>query len=89
MPHAHQAAINSVGHYLDGKAHANGIESFWATLKRAYEGVSHKMSAKHLACYVTEFQQRRFNRWRGTFDQMTLTDRGTANKQLKYTDLIA
>lgn len=89
IPRKHQAVKHSVGHYVDGQAHTNGIESFWATLKRGYKGVYHKMSVKHLARYITEFQQRHNNRWRDTFDQMTLTAKGTAKKQLKYADLIA
>ena len=33
----------------------NGIESFWAVLKRAHKGVFHKFSVKHLQRYVTDF----------------------------------
>ncbi len=40
----HQTVKHSVGEYVDGMAHTNGIESFWAMLKRGYHGVYHKMS---------------------------------------------
>ena len=89
LPRKHQAVRHSIGHYVDGRVHTNGIESFWAGLKRGYKGVYHKMSVKHLSRYLAEFQQRHNNRWRDTFDQMTLTVKGAIGKRLKYADLIA
>ena len=44
----HEAVRHSVGEYVRDQAHTNGIESFWAMLKRGYHGVYHKMSPKHL-----------------------------------------
>ena len=44
----HEAVVHSTGEYVNGEAHTNGIESFWATLKRAYKGTYFKMSEKHL-----------------------------------------
>ena len=44
----HQTVKYSVGEYVDGMAHTNGIESFWSMLKRGYKGTYHRMSAKHL-----------------------------------------
>ena len=51
----HETVKHSVGEYVKKQAHTNGIESFWAMLKRGYHGTYHKMSQKHLSRYVVEF----------------------------------
>ena len=51
LPFTHEAVKHSAGEYVSGMAHTNGIESFWATLKRAHKGTFHKMSQKHLNRY--------------------------------------
>ena len=40
------------GEYVRGDAHTQGIESFWAVLKRTYKGTHHCLSPKHLERYV-------------------------------------
>ena len=52
---AHATVKHSVKEYVDGEAQTNGIESFWALLKRGYYGTYHRMSPKHLQRYVDEF----------------------------------
>ena len=39
-------------------ASTNGIESYWALLKRGYVGVFHHFSWKHLHRYLAEFEIR-------------------------------
>ena len=34
----HETVRHSVREYVNGQAHTNGIESFWAMLKRGYRG---------------------------------------------------
>lgn len=85
----HQSVRHSVGEYVNGMAHTNGIESFWAMLKRGYKGTYHKMSAKHVARYVTEFAGRHNVRDFDTIVQMTMLAKGLDGKRLRYDDLVA
>lgn len=50
--------INHQIWYVDGDIHTNGIESFWALLKRGIVGQYHKVSLKHLPSYLDEFSYR-------------------------------
>ena len=84
----HESVKHSVGEYVDGMAHTNGIESFWALL-RGYHGTYHKMSRKHLDRYVNEFAGRHNIREEGTRVQMAQMARGMVGKRLRFTDLIA
>ena len=89
MPFEHESVRHSVGEYVSGMAHTNGIESFWSMLKRAHKGVYHKMSAKHLQRYVNEFSGRHGVRERDTLDQMAGVVGGMVGKRLRYRDLTA
>ena len=84
----HAAVKHGVGEYVDGQAHTNGIESFWALLKRGYHGTYHQVSAKHLQRYVDEFSGRHNVRNLDTLDQMAAVAKGMDNKRLRYRDLL-
>ena len=58
IPYDHESVRHSVGEFVRDMAHTNGIESFWALLKRGYQGTYHKISPKHLQRYVNEFSGR-------------------------------
>ena len=85
----HAAVQHSVGTYVVGQAHTNGIESFWSMLKRSYIGTYHRMSPKHLDRYVKEFSGRHNQRSRDTTEQMRRVARGLVGKRLRYDELIA
>ena len=85
----HDAVRHSVGEYVRGMAHTNGIESFWSMLKRAHKGVYHKISVKHLQRYIHEFAGRHGIREFGTLRQMGRLAEGMAGKRLTYRELVA
>ena len=85
----HESVAHSVGKYVDGMAHTNGMESFWSLMKRGYHGTYHRLSPKHLGRYVAEFEGRHNDRPRDTIDQMAVMVRRAESKRLRYRDLIA
>ena len=85
----HETVRHSVGEYVREQAHTNGLESFWAPMKRGYQGVYHKMSPKHLHSYVDEFSGRHNCRPKDTIDQMSKLVAQMAGKRLRYADLIS
>ena len=89
MPFEHGTVKHSVGEYVNGMAHTNGIESFWSLLKRGYHGTYHHMSEKHLDRYVQEFAGRHNVREVDTIDQMTALALGMTGKRLRYRDLVS
>ena len=69
----HRAVRHSTGQYVNGDAHTNGIESFWASLKKGY-ATHHHLSRKHLARYLDEFTGRHNMRELSTTDRMASID---------------
>lgn len=85
----HESVKHSHGEYVRGEVWTNGMESFWAMFKRGFQGVYHRMSAKHLQAYVDEFASRHRMRDDDTLEQMTHVVAGMVGKRLTYDDLIA
>ena len=69
-------------------AHTNGIESFWAVLKRTYHGTFHHLSKKHVNRYVPQFAGKHILRNYDTLDQMMLIVWGMVGKKSKYKDVV-
>ena len=88
LPYRHETVKHSVSQFVKDQAHTNGIESFWALLKRGYHGIYHHMSEKHLNRYVGEFSGRYNNREMDAITQMEGIAKGIAQKRLRYRDLI-
>ncbi len=89
MSYEHQSVRHGTGEYVRGEVHTNGIESFWAMLKRAHKGTFHKISPKHLHRYVTEFAGKHNIRDQDTLDQMQSVVTGMVGKRLLYRKLVS
>lgn len=85
----HAAVKHSAGEYVRGMAHTNGIESFWAMLKRAYHGTFHHFSAKHMQRYIDEFALRQSLREADTVDLMATVVARMIGRRLTYKQLTA
>ena len=51
----HKTVNHSVKRFVNDQASTNGVESFWATLKRGYNGVYHHWTKKHMTRYINEY----------------------------------
>ncbi len=58
MKSDHESVNHSTGEYVRDMAHTNGIESFWAMLKRGHQGTLHKINSKHMDRYIAELAGR-------------------------------
>jgi transposase-like protein len=84
----HEVVRHSSGQYRPGDCHTNGIEGFWALLKRQIVGIHHFVSPKHLNAYVCEVTWRFNLRGMGEGDRVNaLLDQ--TDGRLTYKELIA
>ena len=88
LPRKHETVKHSAGEYVRGMATTNGIESFWAMLRRGHDGTFHHFSRKHLGRYVAEFASRHNMRHADTIDMMGTLAKRAVGKRLRYRELI-
>ena len=84
----HQSVRHSVGQYVRGEVHTNGIESLWAGLKRVILATHHHISPKHLHRYVAETCGRHNLRLLSPLEHMMALVEGMEGKRLRYCDLV-
>lgn len=83
----HDSVAHGRGEYVRDDVHINGMESFWALIKRGHKGTYHKMSPKHLHRYVDEFSGRYNSRRLGARRQMALVALGMRGQRLPWRKL--
>ena len=88
--YTHLKVNHSAKEFVNGMASTNGIESFWALLKRGYVGTYHNFTTKHLTRYVNEFsfRQNEGNCKIDTIDRMKSLCDKTVGKYLSYKRLV-
>lgn len=82
----HKAVVHS-REYVSGDVHINGIENFWALLKRAIKGSQVHVSPEHLQRYVRERQFAYNNRKASDLTRMRLAMAGAQGKRLTWAEL--
>ena len=83
-----ESVKHSVGEYVRGMAHTNGMESFWAMVRRGYDGTFHHISKVHLHRYVNEFAGRHNIRTMDTIEMMGTVAENMAGSRPTYESLI-
>jgi transposase-like protein len=82
----HEIVDHGIGEYVNGNAHTNTLEGWFALLKRGVTGTFHHVSEQHLDRYVDEFAFR-YNRRKITDAERTVSAiQKIGGKRLKYKD---
>ena len=87
LPRNHATVNHKLNEYVNDKATTNGMESFWATLKRGLNGTYHAVSPKHLERYIDEFSGRHNQRELDTEDQLATLARNGVGRRLTFKEL--
>ena len=86
----HHSTVNhSRGEYVRGDVHINGMESFWALLKRGYRGVYHWWSVKHTHRYVDEYAARHNLQGAPSLGRMAFALFGYPGRRLTWKQLVS
>lgn len=82
--YAHDHVTHGRKEYVRGDVHVNGVEGFWALLKRALKGTQTHVNGEHLDRYVTERVFSYNNRDTTDLGRMRVAMGGTSGRRLTY-----
>ena len=78
---------HSLGPYVDGIVHTNGIENFWMLLKCSIRGTYVSVAPAHLLAYVDERVFSFNNAKASDLDRFALAINGITNRRLTNAEL--
>jgi transposase-like protein len=84
----HERVNHTIGEYVRGSFHTNGIESVWSLFKRQIIGTHHFLSVKHFGRYLGEMTWRFNERHTGEGNRVNAL-LALSNGRLTYKELIA
>lgn len=85
----HESVNHCRGEHVGRAVYTNGIDSFWALLKRGYIGTYHWMTPKHIHRYTNEFCGRYNTRTIDILDRIAAVFDELQGKRLTCEELIA
>ena len=84
----HGIIRHSKKEYVREDCHTNGIESFWAVVKRAFKETYYHWSLKHMQRYINELAAHQNQRHLSTMGQLVATFQGMVGKRLTFRALV-
>jgi transposase-like protein len=82
----HEVVDHGMGEYVNGNAHTNTLEGWFALLKRGVTGTFHHVSEEHLDRYVDEFAFRYNRRDVSDGERAVMAIKKVGGKRLMYKD---
>ncbi|HEY1834908.1 MAG TPA: IS1595 family transposase [Solirubrobacteraceae bacterium] len=80
--------VNHAETYVNGRVHTNGIENFWALLKRGLNGTYVSVEPEHLGRYIDERVFTYNLRDRDDYGRFSAVLSAVSGRRLTYTELI-
>ncbi len=85
----HDYVTHSNSEFVRGEIHVNGMENFWALLKRALKGTQTHTNPEHLHRYVQERVFAYNNFWMDDISRMKTAMRKVNGRRITYAELIS